>query len=372
MSDTDEARALFRQGRQAMAERRHGDALATFRELVDRFGTSRDVTIDRIVGNAMHGMALNLALIERDREALAAYDEIIARYRDAEDRALRGHLARALLNRGLALEQMGHHEQAIETWDDVIARFDADERFRAPALLAREQKASTLRALDRLDEALALYDDVLLRAADADPRQVQRHTDLALSNKAFVLLLQDRLDEAIVVADATVERLDDSERPADLAIAVLNLAGALVKRGRLEEALDVYQGLTERLGADPAPEVLEHLIVAVTNEVEVLGMLGRAEDAEETHADVLQRFGEKVPRALQRAAARNEQDEGGAPVVAGLLLKQAIALFQLERDDEALICVNDLIERFSDETNPEVERVLAMARAFRQQLREEE
>jgi pentatricopeptide repeat protein len=256
----------------------------------------------------------------------------------------------------------------------LIERFNASDD---PALIgwvmsALERKAQALRQLDRLDEALPLYDEVLLRVGDAEAPLLRRHADVALSNKAFVLLLQNRLDEAIVVADATVARLDESEQRADLAIAILNLAGALVREGRLEEALDVYEDLIERLDANPSPEVLEHLIVAATNEVEVLGMLGRIEDADEVHAELLKRFGNDVPRALEQAAARNQQDEGAAPVVAGLLLKQAMVLFQLDRDEEALMRVNDLIERFGGETTPELERVLEIARAFRDQLREEE
>lgn len=369
MSDVDDARALLEQGRQAAVERRHGDAVATFTQVVDRFGATDDVALDRLVGHALHGIAFNLALIEREPEADGVLDEIISRYRDADDRALRGHLGRALLSRGLALSQHGQHEQALEAWDELIERFDEDPDFLALSLSARERKAATLRQLERLDDALVLYDDVLLRAADDDTPALQRHTDVALSNKAFVLLLQNRLDEAIVVAQATVGRLDDSEHRADLAIAVLNLAGALVREGRLEEALDVYDDLVERLDANPSRDVLEHLIVAATNEVEVLGMLGRVEDADRVHAELLNRFGDDVPRALEQAAVRNQHDEGAAAVVAGLLLKQAMVLFQLDRDEEALMRVNDLLERF-DEDSPELAQVLEMARDFRDQLHE--
>jgi tetratricopeptide (TPR) repeat protein len=372
MSEADEARAVLAQARTAFSDRRHGDAIAAFRGVADRFGTVQDPEVDALVGHALHGLALNLQIIEREPEAMGVYDEIIARYSDAQGRNLRGHLGRALLNRGLLLAQMDRPEEAIAAWDDLIARFDSDEDFLRLVMSAREWKASALRRLDRVDEALILYDEVLLRSAGAEDRALRRHTDVALSNKAFVLLLQNRLDEAIVVARAAAERLDDTESRADLAIVVLNLAGALVRDGRLDEALDMYEDLVERLDANPTPEVLEHLVVAASNEVEVLGMLGRDEDATAVHTQLLERFGDEVPRALAQAAARNEQDEGAAPVVAGLLLKEAIVLFQLDRGGEALMRVNDLIERFGDEQDPAFEQVLGMAREFREQLLEEQ
>jgi tetratricopeptide (TPR) repeat protein len=371
MSDADDARELLDRGRAALFERRQGDAIAAHRELVERYGARDDLELDQLVGHALHGIALNLELIEREDEALATYDQIVERYSEAQDRELRGHLGRALVGRGLLMDSMGQHEGAIGVWDRVIARFDADDSFLGLAMTARERKASTLRRLERNDEALALYDEVLLRVADSDSRELRRHADVALSNKAFVLMLQHRLDEAIVVADATVARLDEADRPADLAIAVLNLGGALVSEGRLEEALEVYDALVERLDANPTPAVLEHLIVAASNEVEVLGMLGRIEDAAAVHAQLLERYGEDVPRALGQAARRNERDEGAAPVVAGLLLKQAMVLIQLGHADDALTRVNDLIQRFGDETAEEMTRVIGIARDLREQLEEE-
>ena len=371
MSDLDDARALLEQGRRAFPERRHGDAIAAFQEVVDRFGATRDVELDRLVGHALHGIALNLELIERVHESLGIYDEIIARYADSYDRVLRGHLARALIGRGVLLNGLGHHEDAIRSWEDLVARFDGDPNFRAAVMSALERKASALRSLERVDEALPLYDEVLMRAGDSTEPALQRHVDVALSNKAFVLLLQNRLEEAIVVADATVARLDKSEHRADLAIAVLNLAGALVREGRLEEALDVYEDLVGRLDANPSPDVMEHLVVAVMNEVEVLGMLGRVEDADEVHTELLRRYGEAVPRALEQAARRNQADEGAAAVVAGLLLKQAMVLFQLDRDDEALMRVNDLLDRFGDQSGADFDQILDTAREFRDQLRED-
>jgi hypothetical protein len=56
MSDVDDARALLEQGRQAAVERRHGDAVATFTEVVDRYGATDDLMLDRLVGHALHGM----------------------------------------------------------------------------------------------------------------------------------------------------------------------------------------------------------------------------------------------------------------------------------------------------------------------------
>ena len=368
--DRDEARSLYERGRRAARDGRQGDALAFFEQVISRYGDATEAWLSELVGQALYGKAYSLEKIEREDEALVLYDEIIERFGSSERTEVQAQLARALYQRGEVLARRGRTDEALATWDDLLARYrDATE----PELLRRvagalDRKAAAFRRLERLDEAAQAYDEIIVRFADSEFAPMRHQADLALSNKAFVLLVQGRYDEAIVVAKGAIGRLDDSNDPRSLAIAVLNLGGALIKQERLGEAMDVYDALIERLDRPEAARLRSQLILATSNRVEVLAMLGRTDDAMVLYAELIERFRDDVPRAFRDNAERNEHDEGATAFVAGMRFKEAVALAELERDTESLAVLNNLIDRFGDEDDDEVRRVLALARDYRAQL----
>jgi tetratricopeptide (TPR) repeat protein len=368
MSEAEDAQQQIERARAYLAAGRYGDAVAAFDDVVARFGHSSDQEVDWLVGDALLAKANGLLQIERDEMALAVYEEMAARYRDRP--GFRGQLSRALVQQGTTLARLGRPEDALAVWDELLATFPDD---RVPPLamgvaFAYDGKAAALRALGRLGEALAVYDDLIVRFSDSDFPVLRRRVDAALSEKVFVLLLERRYDEAIVVANAAVDRLGQAGDADALAIAVLNLGGALAAEQRLDEAIDVYDILIDRLGDTDVPELRLRLIMAISNKVEALTALERGDDAEQLHREMLDGFGDEVPRAYEDAAARNGTGENAKPVVAGLLLKQAIALADLDHRQQALVVVENLIERFGDETGPLFEGVIGIARELRGQL----
>ena len=370
MSDVDDAEVLFEEARQAASDERYGDAITRFREVVERFGQSSDESLDGLVADALYGIGYSLERIEREEEALPLYEQIVTRLGDADQH--RVPVARALFHQASVHSRMGRTEEAIAVWDHLLGRFgdEAEPPIGGWVASSLERKAAALRRLERLDEAVDAYDQLIVRFTGSAFPPLRRHADVALSNKVFVRLLQGRHDEAIIVADAAVARLTDADDPSALAIAVLNLGGALAKEQRFAEAVSVYDALIERLDSEEAPDLRSDLILAISNKVEVLMMVGRAEDAVALHTELLDRFGDEVAKTFADAAARNEHDEGAVAVVAGMLLKEALILAELERTDESLIAVNNLIARFADKGGEELERVLEMARGLREQLTE--
>lgn len=368
MSEADDAGTLFEAARQAAADERYGDAIAGFREVVERFGETSDEDLDGLVADALYGIGYSLERIEREEEALPAYEQIVTRLGDAEEH--QGPVARALFHQGSVHSHLGRTEEAIAVWDHLLGRFEEvpDPPVGAWVAAALERKAAALRRLERLEDAVDAYDQLIVRFTDSQFPPLRRHADVALSNKVFVRLLQGRHDEAIVVADAAVERLTVADDPSALAIAVLNLGGALAKEQRFAEAVGVYDALIERLDSAETPELRSDLILAISNKVEVLMMVDRAEDAVTLHTEMLERFGDEVAKTFADAAARNEHDEGAVALVAGMLLKEALILAELERTDEAVIAVNNLIDRYGDKGGEEIARVVEMARALREQL----
>jgi tetratricopeptide (TPR) repeat protein len=374
MSETDEAREVYEAARDASIENRHGDAIAGFRQIVDRFGETSDPWLDWLVGHALYGQAQSLERIERDDEAVQLYTQIVERFGDSEAEDRPRQVARALTHRGSALARLGREDEAIDSWDELIRRFGS---FDVPALIgyvsfALERKAGSARKLDRLADAIDSYDEIIVRFTDSEFPPMRRQADVALSNKAFVLMLDGRIAEAIVVANAAVARLDHADAPAELALTVLNLGGALATEERLDEAMTLLDTLIDRLDGDEVAELRTPLILAISNKVELLSMMGRSDDAVALHTELVERFGERVPQAFGEAAARNEHDEGAAAVVAGMLMKQAMVLAELDHTAAAKIALDNLINRFGGEEGDDIQRVMGMARDFRAQLDEED
>jgi tetratricopeptide (TPR) repeat protein len=370
VSDAEDAQALLESARRAAADQRFGDAVARFDAVIERFGDSTDPAVNWLVGDALFGKGDCLARVEREDDALAVYRQMAARYGGDSD--FQGQFSRALYQQGTTLARIGRVEEALGAWDELLARFrDVSE----PPLVmgvvsAYIGKAAALRRLDRLDEALAVYDELIFRFSDSRFPVLRQRVDAALSEKLFVLLLQRRHDEAIVVGNAAVARLGQAADAEALAIAVLNLGGALASEARFEEAIGVYDALLAQLDDAEAPELRGRLILATSNKVEALVALDRSEEAVAIHSEMLERFGDEVPTAFADAAVRNEYDETAKVVVAGMLLKQALVLAELDRADEARIVVNNLIDRFGEEQGPEFERVMGIAREFQEQLRD--
>jgi tetratricopeptide (TPR) repeat protein len=370
MSDADEARALIGHARALASTGRFGDAVAGFDEVVERFGQTDDPALEFWVGEALFSKAISLQQIERDEQAVEVCKQMAARFRNRPD--FRGQFARALVQQGQTLARLERLDDAMKVWDELLESFnDATEPPLAMGVaIAYFGKAAAQRRLDHLDDALNTYDELVLRFSTSPFPVLRQRVDAALSEKVFVLLLDQRYDEAIVVANAAVERLGEMGESDALAIAVLNLGGALAREGRFEEAVNVYDLLIDQL--EDSEALRGRRILAISNKVEAMTMLGRADDAIDLHADMLGRYGDEVPEAFADAAERNQFDEGAKPVVAGLLLKQALAFADLDHTERARAAVDNLLDRFGNEPGDEFARVLETARELREQLLEDE
>ena len=122
----------------------------------------------------------------------------------------------------------------------------SDERWRV-GLAAFER--------DRLDVTLAVFG---LLAAEGDPA--------ALVNKAIILGMLERSQEAIGVYDEVVERFGDDPTPPlreQVAKALVNKAITLGMLERSQEEIGVYDEVVERFGDDPTPPLREITNVAL-------------------------------------------------------------------------------------------------------------
>src|SRR5205823_6518018 len=81
--------------------------------------------------------------------------------------------ALAGLNLGIVLGRLDRPEDALAAYDEVITRYRDDPTLREQVANALYNKGATLVGLDRLEDALATFDEVIIRYR-ADPAPAVR------------------------------------------------------------------------------------------------------------------------------------------------------------------------------------------------------
>ena len=121
------AREFIEKGKTFRRLQRPKDALATYDEVMQRFGASEDPTLREAVATALLGKGEMFWKLQRPEDALATCDEVIRRFGANEAPALREAVATALLNKGTTFGRLNRPEDALATYDEVVRLFGASE-----------------------------------------------------------------------------------------------------------------------------------------------------------------------------------------------------------------------------------------------------
>ncbi len=185
----------------------------------------------------------HLGLLARDegdpRQALELSEQaLVGLRRFAQDRP--ELLAAELLNCSGHCMLLGLHERELETAEEAYSRARALglERFNFP-LAFGSQYANALDDNGRVDEAIALYEEVLRQSQDWYPPD-HRPTLMVRSNLALAQQRVGRLDQALENLFSAFEGLRPTDGPPqnDALIVAHALVGTLARAGREEQALD--------------------------------------------------------------------------------------------------------------------------------------
>jgi tetratricopeptide (TPR) repeat protein len=229
------ALALIRIGR---AEQ----AAAACDELLARFADAREPALAPQVGFALEQRATTLMRLGRNQEASAVCDGLLARFGEESSPELRELTGRTLrmkdyllvleadmlIGKAADLFAAERWEAALEVFEAIVDRFaDAgDPALRRRVVLAMSNSVVALMALLRFDEAtatheelaarfgedaIATFDEVATRLADAAAPELRRHAAGALANKAGVLRGLDRRDEARSAFTELIDRFADDQ-----------------------------------------------------------------------------------------------------------------------------------------------------------------
>ena len=210
-----------------------------------------------------------LALDDNSSEELASYDLVVLavdrlQTKDVASIADMRRAARALVNKGFTLGTLNRGEEAIAAYDEVLRRFgEAPEpALREPVAWALVNKGVTLGTLNRSEEAIAVNDEVLRRFGEAPEPALREQVAWALVAKGFRLGTLNRSEEAIGVYDEVLRRFGEATEPVlreQVAMALVNKGFRLGTLNRGEEAMAAYDEVLRRFGEAPEPVLREQV-----------------------------------------------------------------------------------------------------------------
>ena len=236
-------------------------------------------------------------------ETLDACDSILRRA-GSEAFPLSRVVASVLVVKGYALRKLNRLEEALRVYDEVISELDASEIPETSAAMANAMlnKGVVLNQLNRSDEALELYDDMIDRF-DPASSEVETVEDIetAWVNRGITLGLLERPEEAVDVFDSVVKRF---AVPQQVARALANKGVALSRLGREQQALDTYNHLTELFGSSEDAEIVEQVAVGMLHKGVTLNELNRMQEAIEAYDDVVRRFDGSGARELENTVGK--------------------------------------------------------------------
>ena len=215
-----------------------------------------------------------------------------------------------------------------------------------------------------------------------------------LFKRALALVEDDRLQDVVAVLDEIIRTLGKSDSPTDreqVPLALVNKGNVLAMLGRAEEALQLWSDVTERFGGDNQSEVLTMIANAQTNRGVLLEQSGRYEEALAVWQQIEDRFGtsdqpewvalvarsfvqrctdlfklnrtEEALSTCDRAMDRFEKSDVPDVVdaVAAVLFNKGVGLIAAQRNEEALAVWDEIERRFGNNDEPEISKLVAWA-----------
>ena len=208
--------ALKRIGDLLVDQNRFQEALATWDDIVRRFGSTNTPMICNAVVTILNMMGETLAQMNRPEEALAVWEDVDRRFGTSDSASARVSVASSLVNRGSLLADLNRPLDAIKAMDHVIQRFGSTnmepslETVVSRALLG---KARALASLNRLQDAVAVYDEILSRRSVGKTLESLVSAAMALEAKGEVLVRLNRPEEALANWYDVLRRFGTNNHP---------------------------------------------------------------------------------------------------------------------------------------------------------------
>jgi tetratricopeptide (TPR) repeat protein len=198
---------------------------------------------------------------ERLLSVIESSDSVLMEDGDSLDPVASRRVADALARKGQALRELGRFEDAVAVWDEQIVRFGEEPLAAAPSI-AFEAWLSKARDLNHAARHREAVEAVAGLIELCDGRDQTAATQLmiaqALGVRARALRSMGRRDDAVACDEEMIARFgaaEETELRRWVAWALQHEARVLIDDGRVDDAIGVSQRLVDRL-ADESAESL--------------------------------------------------------------------------------------------------------------------
>ncbi len=246
----------------------------------------------------------------------------------------------------------GDYRAAVHFCDRLLSLVHQQDVPAPMAFLAvpMMNKARALYHLDRCEESLGLYEEVISGFAENTAEDISGHRAEAQLCRAVALRGVGRSDEAIAALDDVGAQYGSGTVSAEQAARALVSKGILLgELQRPAEALDVYDRVVRQFGDSSVSAIAEAVAYALANKGQFLSAQHRYADALHVFDDVVQRF----------AGIDNPKIDAK---VAAALVYRGVILAALGRLAEALEICDAVVRRYRSSEAPEV--IAQVARAL--------
>jgi len=292
---------------------REEDALYTFSDLLDKFGqfcVDQSVPVPLLTG-ASNSIGEILRRLNRLEDAIKVNDFVMNLFcKPSLDRPqFREQVASEIFNKGYSLHEMGRLEDAISVYHQVVAYYDAfsffgcedkaSQRFREYVALSLFNKALAFSGLNKVEEAIATYNDLDNRFTDKEATDTlfEKHIARALYNKGLAVYWT-RKERADAVYNEIISRFSTSDQyevQLQVANALLSKAGLLYD----SRAVELYDTIISRYEHSKEPVLLEIVASAYVRKGLVFEEAKRDPDAMKLYDRVIDLFGHSNDAAIQ-------------------------------------------------------------------------
>lgn len=200
---------------------------------------------------------------------------------------------KALIKKAELLYKLERFEDVLPAYKDVISYFDDSDKEHLQEAVAKAviNQVSVLKKLNREDELLPALNEVINRFEDSSVNEYYEHASLAMLDKAQ--LLKDESPETLLpLFNDIIDRLRRATAPkvkTQVDDIFVKRVDVLTETGPEQKLLDAVDDLISRFeGSQTHTGQLEQ---AMYKKAEVLENLGRDEEALEAYSEFLEMFG---------------------------------------------------------------------------------
>ena len=306
--------------------------------------------------NAMWSAATELN--DNSVEELSSYDLIIKiadtlLEKKIDDPTLPEQISKALVNKGFTLGELNRNEDAISAYDEVVRRFgdSTETAIQEKVAAALVNKGVTLGELNRNEDAISAYDEVVRRFGDSTETAIQELVATTLVYKGATLGELNRNEDAISAYDEVVRRFGDSTETAIQELVAKALYSKGVTLGKLnhnEDTISAYDEVVRWFGDSTETAIQEWVVKALVNKGITFGELNRNEDEISAYDEIVRRFGDSTETTMQEP-------------VATALVNKGITFGELNRNEDAISAYDEVVRRFGDSTETAIQEKVAAA-----------